>query len=109
MTTLAGVLAEVRAAPGSAVALRERNVEDLSPAGHAMLREALVIRGDHRRRALLAMLPTVDAQEVQYFERYLRALEVFQERLCVPVSAGRCTAALVTLSPRTSRVYGVRQ
>lgn len=99
MTTLAGVLAEVRAAPGSAVELRERSLEDLSPAGRAMLREVLVVWGDHRRRALLAMLPTLDAQEVEYLERCLCALEVFQERLRVPVSAGLCMAALVTLSP----------
>jgi hypothetical protein len=99
MTTLAGVLAEVRAAPGSAVELRERSLEDLSPAGRAMLREVLVVWGDHRRRSLLAMLPTVAAQEVEYLERRLLALEVFQERLRVPVSAGLCMAALVALSP----------
>lgn len=95
MATLAGVLAEIRATPDAPVELRERSLDELTPAGRGMLREVLLVWSDHRRRALLAALVTVSARDVVELERCLEELETFHRRLRVPVTPPLSMAALV--------------
>lgn len=95
LSTLAAALLEVRKDPTGAVSVPVSRFEDLSPEGKVLARELLGVFVSHRRRYLLNLLSTVSASSMPDLEAALAALDVFLERLRIPVTP---LLALVELS-----------